>query len=356
MAIQAANIQDLVTTTLKNLGRAKWTDNSSDLRRTTAMKMLVNKSKMDMIAGEGGYEFQFNRSTGVGNTFRFVGLGAPDIVDITNHMGTGTIPWRHMTWNWAYDYREPLFNSGASRIVELIKTRRIAATGAAIIGTETAMWRAPAATDDTSIYGIPYWIVKSNTAATFANNDGFNGLAPSGYTMVAGINPTTDTRWRNYATQYTNVSKDDFIRKARRMAEYTNFTPLVDNTPTYDQGDKCEYYTNYNLYGTLVEILESQNENLGIDIAPYEGKPTFNRTKINNIPELDRDTTNPFYQIPWGVFRMKGMSGSWMKETFIPNKSDQHTISIYHTDCTLNTLCYDRRQCGVLATDTTMPS
>jgi len=353
MATQAANIADLVTTTLRELGRNRWTDNASYYRNTIALKTLINKKKTTF---DSGYEIQFNRMTGVSQSARFVGLGAEDVVTITNQMGTCSVPWRHVTWNWAYDYREPLFNSGAAKIVDLIRTRRVAAMGSAIELFERAFWRTPASSDDVTMYGIPYWIVKSNTAATIANNNGFNGLSPATSTNVAGINPNTDDKWRNYATQYTTVSKSDFIRSARRMAEMTKFTPLVDDVPQYDKGEATEFYTNYALYSTLVEILESQNDNLGADIAPMEGKPTFMRGPINVVPELDSDTTNPFYQIAWSVFCVKGLSGSWMKETVQPVVPGQHTLSAVHTDCTLNTLCYDRRKCGVLATDTTMPA
>lgn len=353
MALQAANDTDLVTTTLRELGRAKWTDNSSAYRRTIALKMIINKRKTTF---DSGYEVQFNRMVGLSNAARFVGLGAQDVVDITSQMGTGSVPWRHVTWNWAWDFREPLMNNSAAKIVDLIKTRRIAAIGSMVELLERALWRVPAATDDTTVYGIPYWVVKSNTAATFANNNGFNGLAPSGYTTVAGINPTSDTRWRNYATQYTTVSKDDFVRKARRMAEYTGFEPITEGIPQYDTGDVTEYYTNYAVSGTLVEILESQNENLGMDIAPYEGKTMFNRTKVNVVPELDSDTTNPMYQLDFGVIGAMGLQGAWMKETSVPQVPGQHTMSATHTDCTLNTLCRDRRKCGVISTDTLMPA
>ena len=353
MAFQAANDADLVTTTLRELGRAKWTDNSSSYRRTVALQKIINKRKTTF---DSGYEVQFNRMTGLSNAARFVGMGAVDVVDITTQMGTGNCPWRHVTWNWAWDFREPLMNNSPAKIVDLIKTRRVAAMGSAIELFERALWRVPLVTDDVTIFGIPYWIVKSNTAATVANNNGFNGLAPSGYTVVGNINPTTDTRWRNYATQYTTVSKDDLIRKARRMAEYTDFQPIVSDVPQYDTGDKVEFYTNYAVSGTLVEILESQNEDLGSDVAPYEGKAMFNRTVINVIPELDADTTNPFYQVDWGVFQAIGLKGAWMKETNVAQVPGQHTMSATHTDCTLNTICRDRRKNGVLATDVTMPA
>jgi len=71
---------------------------------------------------------------------------------------------------------------------------------------------------------------------------------------------------------------------------------------------------------------------------------------------LDNDTTNPFYQIDWGVMGAMGLSGAYMKETNVAVVPGQHTMSATHVDSTLNTLCYDRRRCGVLATDTGLPA
>jgi len=353
MAIQATNDADLVTSTLSELGRLKFTDLMSDYQRTVALKRLINKDKTTFDSGK---SVSFNVMTGVGGSARFVGLGAIDVVDITSNLTTGDVPWRHVTWNWAWDFREPLMNNSPAKIVDLIQTRRIGEFGSAIILFERYLWRVPATTDDTSIYGIPYWVVKSNTAATLANNDGFNGTAPSGYTTVGGINPTTYPRWRNYATQYTIVSKDDLIRKMRRMAEKTDFMPLVDEVPEYNRGNDLGYYTNYAVKATMEEILESSNENLGVDVASMENKVLFRRVPVEYIPELEQDTTNPVYQLNWGEFGAMGLKGAWMKETAVPMVPGQHTMSATHTDCTLNMFTRNRRRHGVIATDTTLPA
>lgn len=351
MAIQVTNDADLVTTTLSELGRPKFTDLMSDYQNTIALKRLLKKSKTNFDSGK---SISFNVITDHSNSARFVGLGAIDVIDITSQMTTGDVPWRHITWNWAWDFREPLMNKSPAKIVDLIQTRRIAALGSAIIKFEYAFWRVPASTDDTSPYGVPYWIVKSNTATTTA--DGFNGSVPSGYTIVGGLNPTTYPRWKNYATQYTTVSKDDLIRKWRRACMYTDFTPLVDEIPTYNTGDDYGYYTNYPVVGTLEEILESQNENLGSDVASQDGKALFRRTPVTWAKELDLDTTNPVYGINWGEFKTMGLSGAWMKETAVPTVAGQHTMSATHTDCTFNLFCRNRRRNFVLATDTTLPA
>jgi len=325
----------------------------SDYQNTIALKRVFKKGKTTFDAGP---EIAFNIITDHNDSARFVGLGESDVVDIPNIMTTGKIPWRHITWNWAIERREVAMNRSPRKIVDLAKTRRLAAFGSAIIKFEQRLWRVPASTDTVNPYGIPYYVVKSNTAATSANNDGFNGTVPSGYTTVANISPTTYPRYANYATQYTAVTKDDFVRKARRMAVYTDFMPLIEGMPTYDVGGDYMYCTNYALLGTLEELSESQNDNLGPDVASMDGKTMFRRSPVVFVKELDLDTTNPFYSLYWGEMRCCGLRDEWMKETSLPQAPGQHTISATFTDCSWNLLCRNRRRQGVIATDTTMPS
>ena len=348
-SLQASDIGDLVTTTLNELGRLKFTDLMSDYQNTIALKRTMKKGKMTFDSGKA---VSFNVITNHNDSARFVGLGATDVVDVPNVMTTGEVPWRHITWNWAIEGREEVMNASPAKIVDIVKTRRIAAFGSGIIKFEQRFWRTPSANDTTNPYGIPYWIVKSNTAVT--TNDGFNGNVPSGFTTVGGINPTTYPRWRNYATQYTAVTKDDLIRKLRRAMVYTDFMPLVDEIPTYNTGDDYAIYTNYNVLGTLEEILEDQNENLGNDIAPMDGRVLFRKTPVVWAKELDLDTTNPVYGVNWGEFKAMGLRGWWMKEYADDHVPGQHTVSATHTDSSFNWFCRNRRRNFVLATDTTL--
>jgi hypothetical protein len=353
MALQAGDLADLVTTTLKDLGRLKFTDLMSDYQNTIALKRLMKKSKMTF---DSGYEAQFNLITDHNNSFRFVGLYESDRIDVKNVMATASVPWRHSTWNWAIDGREISMNGSPAKIVDLAQARRIAAFGSAIIGFERAFWRVPAATDTTTPFGIPYYVVKSATAATSANADGFNGTLPSGYTTVAGISPTTQPRWANYADAYTAVTKDDLIRKMRRAYVYTDFMPLVDDIPSYNTGDDYGIYTNYAVLGPMEEILESQNEDLGSDVASMDGKVLFRRTPVSFVKELDLDTTNPIYMLNWGELKTQGLKGWWMKETVEEKYPGQHTVSATLTDCTYNLTCRNRRRQAVISNGTTLPA
>jgi hypothetical protein len=351
-AIQGADFADLIVTTLNQLGRLKFTDLMSTYQNTIALKRLIKKSKMTF---EGGPAVEFRVITDTNGSARAVGLAYVAISNIPNVMTFGQVPWRHVTWNWSMERRILAMNAGtAQKITDIIKVERVAAMGDAIKMFERFFWRVPATTDTLTPYGIPYYVVKSATAATSANADGFNGLVPAGYTTVAGLNPTTYPQWANYADAYTTVSKDDLIRKMRRACRYTEWTPLVDDIPQYSTGDDYGIYTNYPVMGAMEEILESQNENLGPDVASMDNKTVFQRTPITWVKELDLDTTNPVYGLNWGEMKTMGLTGEWMKETMVPVNPNQPTVQTTHTDCTYNLLCRNRRKQYVLSTGTSM--
>ena len=347
---QASGIADLITTSLPELGKLKFTDLSSDYQNTIALKRIIRQKKMTYDSGP---TVRFNVMFDTNGSARFVPMGYTAVVDIPSVMTYGEVPWRHATFNWAIEGREEIMNSGASKIVDIMQVRRLSAMGDFIKLMEQYLWRVPSSSSD-AIYGIPYWVVKSNTAVT--TNDGFNGATPSGHSTVAALSTTTYQRWKNYATQYTTVSKEDLIRKMRRASVYTDFMPLVDDMPVYNTGDDYGYYTNYAVLSVLEEILESQNENLGSDIASQDGKVVFRRGTITNVKELDLDTTNPVYGLNWGELMAQRLRGWWMKETPVPINPNQPTVSSVHVNCTLNTLCRNRRRQFVLATNTGLPA
>jgi hypothetical protein len=353
-ALQASDIADITVAVLKNLGRLKMTDLMSSYQNTVFLKRMVPKGKMTF---QGGDECQFNIITDTNHSARGVGLYYTANVNPNNVLTTGKMPWRHNTFNWAIERREIAMNSGsANKILELIKTRRIAALGDQILYYENRGWRLPAATNNVDFMGIPYWIVKSATdAQSDTSKFGFNGGAPSGYTLVANIDPTLANitpKWNNYADAYTNVTKADLIRKMEVASDMTDFMPLVDDIPQYNTGDDYGYYTTRAVRQSCKEILESQNENLGFDLDPAQGKLVYRRAPLVWVKELDSDTSSPIYGINWGTFKMMALSGEWQKETVIPVHSNQPTVQATHVDSSVNTYCVDRRRNFVISTST----
>jgi hypothetical protein len=342
--LQADSIADLVALTLRNLGKMKFTEIATDLQKHLAMKRLMKKNK---VGFDSGYGIQFQAMVGHSSAAANVGLYAQDNVNVGDVMKVLNLPWRHTTTNYAFERREIAMNRDPSRIVELLKARRIDGLISLAALMETNFWRKPSSSsDELAPYGVAYWIVKNNT-------EGFNGGIPSGFSDVAGLSPTTYPRWKNWTAQYTNVTKDDLIRKWRKAATFTDFEPPVDGIPSYDTGNGPGFFTNYDVLGTLEETLESQNDNLGPDIASQDGKVLFRRTPVTWVPVLEDDTDDPVYGIAFKSFRPVFLKGEFLKEDGPAKVAGQHTTFAVHLDCTYNFECRNRRLNFVLGKNTT---
>lgn len=356
MGVAPSAVADLMTATLTKYKKKKWTSLRTNLQKTTAFKEIFRKHK-GVDDDDGGTSITFNLAMSTNGSFRFVGLGFTATLAPPGTIIQGTVPWAGWTYNWSFDGAEPAMNRGDAMIMSIMKNRYYEAVGDMIQGVERALWRVPAAGDNLSVLGIPYYVVKTGTAATQANANGFNGLVPSGYTTVAGINPTTYPQWANYADAYTAVSKDDLVRKMRRAAEMTDFMPLVDGEPEYEAGKGYGWYMNYPVYGAFVEVAESQNDDLGPDVASMDGgKVLFRRGRLDWLPALADDTTNPIYGIDWSQMYYARMPGWWEKDIEIQKNPQQPTMNSQHTVTRTNLVCTNRRTQCVLSTGTGLPT
>lgn len=344
--IQAENVVDFVNDTLKDLGKPKFTDISSNLQRHTAMKNLLRKNRSVMESGQG---IQFNVLVGQSNAARNVALAESDNVNLVDGMVQASTVWRNSQTSYMIIGQLMAMNREPSRIVDYVKQQRIMAMISLAELMEANFWQAPASSDNKTPYGLPYWIVKNATK-------GFNGTTLTGYTTVAGLSPTTYPNWANWTAPFTNVTRDDFIRSAREGATKTDFMPPVDGIPTPNTGDEYGFYTNYAVLQPLEEALEAQNDNLGEDVASMDGKTLFRRVPVTWVPKLEADSTNPFYGINWGWFKTYILRGWWLKETDIPNTPGQHTVASHFMDLTYQFLSKNRRCHMVLSNGTTYPS
>jgi hypothetical protein len=344
--IQAENVADFVADTLKDLGKPKFTDISSNIQRHVAMKNLLRENRVVLESGQG---IQFNVLVSQSNAFRNVALAESDNVNLVDGMVQASTVWRNSQTSYMLIGQLVAMNREPARIVDYVKQQRIMALISLAEGMESNFWAAPASTDNKTPLGLPYWVVKNATK-------GFNGTTLTGYTTVAGLNPSTYPNWSNWTAPYTAVTIDDFIRTAREGATKTDFLPPVDGIPTPNTGDEYGWYTNYAVVQALEEAVMGQNDNLGPDVADMDGKTLFRRVPVTWVPWLERDSTNPFYGINWGWLKTYILRGWWMKETAIPHTPGQHTVASHFMDCTYQFVSKNRRCHMVISNGTTYPS
>lgn len=334
MPITADQILDLAATTLKDQGRFKMTQLAQDLRDYTVMNDMLKKDKVKF---DGGVAIQRNVMLNRGAAAKQVGLHGRDTVNIVDHMKTVSVPWKHTVVSYGWERREFLINKGsATKILDLVKTRRQASMLDLIEHWERQFWTLPTADDGLQINGCPYWVVKNSS-------NGFNGGTPSGYATPPG--GLTHAKWQNYTFTYGKVNKGDCLKQLRTAARKTGFKSPIDITD-YRQGNGARYriFTNDAVLDEAENLLEEQNDNLGTDLWKYDGSPTFRKSPIKTVDILNEDTADPIYMLDMSQFYPVFLEGDWMTETAPKYLDGQHNTIVVFIDATVNWICNDRRR------------
>lgn len=343
-ALQIENLGDLLTVTLADRPEPNYTDLGTALVDAPAAKQLLDDAVKTVQSGKTvNWPIRVNNGDGAEN----IALTDHDNVNIKDGFVEASTNWRESTTKYAFYEEEMLVNRKPRQIVDLIKAREDGAMAEWIELMENNFWGFPSASDSRTPLGLPYWCTKN--AST-----GFNGGIPTGYSSVAGVSPTTYSRWNNYTAQYTNVTLGDLISKLRVGAEKTKFKPLV-KTPSTNTGDRLGYFTNLTVQQKFADVADSRNDNLGPDVAKMDGKAQFRGAVVEYIPKLDDDTTDPIYQLNWGVLKCVRMSGKWKKRRVLSPYPGQRNVVAVFIDSMYQFVCFNRRLLAVFATGTTYP-
>ena len=335
MPLQYSGIDDAVIAAQRNLGRGKFTDAASDIQKYVAFKHLMRSAHVQTTE-EYGQSWQV--LTEDNDSAAWVGLYNSDDTNVNDGLQKATVDMRHLTGNWSYDQREIDLNvrNAAARIVSLVKVRRAQCYISQAKKLEAAFWTLPSASDTVTMYGVPYYIVRSADAA------GFNGGNPSGYSDCAGIDSDVYTTWKNYTARYVSLTYTDIVQKLEAACIKTMWEPPVDIND-YNTGNSVGLYTNYDVVEGLIALVRAQNDNLGRDLAYSSGKVLFRSTPVTYVPYLDSVSTDPVYGINWGDFKIL-IDKKWFLREDPPEKvAGKHTVRSVFVDSTVQLKNTNRR-------------
>ena len=341
MGLAHSQIDDLVLLTQNNLiKKGAFVDMQTDLTDHVGVRELW-KNRKKAFAGGDNWEFEVQMDHN--HSARVVGLYERDGHALQDTMKKGEVSVRHINASYLYDLHEKSFQRGGHAIVDLIKTKYTAMMVSWFELLEQILWTKPEDSSDLKTpYGIAYWVTKAAT-------EGFNGLNPVGFSDRAGISSTDYPRFKNYAAKYATVEKEDLVRKMRTAHRRIKFRSPVSHT-TPDLGNMGNgIYLNDTVIGLLEEILETQNMNLGNDLASKDGKTLFKGTPLTYAPKLDDDSSDPIYMLDWkslacGV--MEGWENNLSKPMPVP---DMHNVRRVDLDASLNLVCTDVRRQAVFS-------
>ena len=345
--LTAQDITDLVRGTLRELGPMRFQQIAQSL---PFYEVFSKWFKKDKVGWDNGIGIQRTLMARLDNAAaRHVGFAETDQVNLIDVLEQMTVDWRHATTSWGLIYQtDILMNRGKSRIFDIVKARRAAALLGLVEELEARAWASPPDSTDKKLpYGIKYWLVYNTTT-------GFSGGAPSGHTTVGGINPASVTTFKNWSQKYAVVSKADVIKKMRtafRNCRFISPVPVQD----YRGGltERYRIYVNESTLSSFEDVGESQNENLGKDVASMDGQIVFKKTPIVWVPTLDAQTENPIYGVDHSTFYPVVLVGDYLREGDPIPVPGQHNCYLVNADLTYNFLCVDRRRNFVLSTSNT---
>ena len=352
MTLHLSGIQDIVNSTLKELGRGRIQQVAQSLVGYPTCDYFFRREGDGRMVLDDGYEVQRSVWIKTQNVASSGGLWEADpVLNVENLTATASAPWRYYKAYWAMDQREVDVNSGPSRIFEMIKVRRNNAWLKLIEKLDNHLWTLPSASATTDLYGIPYAVVKNSST-------GFNGGHPSGYSDVYNISRTTYTNWKNYTATYTTVTKSDLITTMRTGYRAMRFQDIEGlSLQDYRKGrDRYVNFVNTDTMAGFENVGEAQNENLGRDVAPFEGAKdvyrfegslTFRRKPIVYVPQLDTDTDDPVYSLDLSTWCMYVRRAFNMKQTGPVEVADNHNAFSYWYDLACQLMCVDPRRNGV---------
>ncbi len=344
MGLTAADIADLVNGTLQDTDAGNLVDLSSDLQEYVFADELLDSKKVKYDSGK---SLQINLMTDDGGQARNTTLTSTDNYNIVNVLATGSIPWRTANTFWAVDMRVVDMNKGAAQITDYMMTQRATSWVSWAKLEEQNFWTGPAdgTTDVTSPFGVRYYIVYNAT-------EGFNGGDPFSGVGAAGILTASQPRWKNYTANYTAISKDDLVRKIRKAMGKTNFISPKKAGLTKKEL-KYGMYTNLDVELELETQLQKQNDNLGSDLAQYDGQVHIRKVPLTRVPFFDSYTTsNPVYLIDWTTFYPCYLEGWYAKQTGAREVKGAHNQVAVDVDFVRNFKCENRRkQCLIAMAD-----
>jgi hypothetical protein len=367
MSLHAEGIGDLLTGTLRHLGRFKFNQIATRIQHYEAFSRIMRKQKVQFDDGVG---IQRTIMTDHSGAARQTELFDTDEVSVQDVLTTMNVPWRHTTTNFAYEKREMMMNRGSSRIVSLIKARRADCMIGLAEHMEDEFWRdfasATEAADDKRVFSLPYWITyhdygETSTGADSVAQDGDDH--PYFSSGRGGLSTSDHSRWANWTGKYANISKNDAIPAMRKMYRKCRFKSPV-SIPDFRRGagDQYRIYCGEEEIRGFEDLGEAQNENLGRDLASMDGQMTFRKNPIVWVPKLDETTPYnyttyaPIYFVNWAFFYPVFLRGDYLRETGPKDAPNQHNVLTVHVDCTWNILCTDLRCQGVLSKATNRPS
>lgn len=333
--IQADQIDGLIKTTQRHIERDR---KASIAERLTKYVGVTNLFKPNKVTVTDGYGIEWNMTTDHSNTAMQVGLFDTIAPATAIHQVRFNLPWRHSRAHVSWDLREIAMNRSPARILNYIKEKIFEMDVAWLELLEGQIWNAPVAGDDQSVMGIGYWIFSPQDAGTSVAATAWASTStgarvnlnlaafPAGAGNVSRVTYGRSAPWYQ---NYVAVTYGDLFKKMRRGFDETDFETPVSYSKLQDGNTRFGIYCTQEDQRSAADECRLQNENVGTDLAYYDGKAMIRGVAITGVPKINEidaakaTPTHPFIQIDWSQKRPFCLEGFENYETTETGGSNQ---------------------------------
>jgi len=362
MGVDNSALADLIATTLKDLPKKQF-----EVMWTYQNYEFCNIYQKHRRQIDGGTSIQRNVVLDNNGRARYRRLYDTDQPTVDSNQHEIDVPWTQIGVDYSWDVLELLRQRNSSKgFINLIESRRTTAMWDLADLLEERGWLTPtSATDKKYPYGVPYYVNYLDNGST---TGGFNAQTiryqgGTTGTICAGIDASSEPKWRNYADIYTKVD-NSLLRKLRQAVRRTRFRPApFVNKPGMDNvGNPIKLYADDSTCTELEDLGDKRDDNNGPkDLAGKmlhneDGTVYFNRMPVVYVPPLDDVTVTdgggnsaspaPIYCVDWTKLIPFVQDGYWMEEGEPMFDRSQHTTATVFLDGSHNNMCINRRTAG----------
>lgn len=362
--VASSDLLDLINTTRERLPAGDFTVTQEFQKYTVMDKWFAQ----DRVQYRGGRKIVENAQFDDNGNAQFVRPMQRRSIHAVDTQDQFEAPWVMADTHWTITRQEILRNRGPEGFVDMVKSRRIAALMSLANKLETRCWMAPDSTsDDLNPMGLKYWIVPLDSSSAGA---GFYGCHADGFTDKGGIQAATanantptcsggEPMWRNYVaggatstTEYYLTINDAAINTMRRCMYKTHFvSPLVVDDLINGPAADYRIYCNVDTKIEYEDHVDEKNEGAGYggDADKFAGLVAFKRVPISEEPQLEDDTTNPFYFVNHSHFYPFVQEGEYLREDETRNPDEYPDTFVTWVNLAFNFIMRNAREQAVMS-------
>lgn len=272
-------------------------------------------------------------------------------VTVRNQQTLITAEWVQVLTRYSISRQEILRNRKKAGYISMLKSKRVASMVDLANLLELRAWASPENASDTlNPQGLPFWLNKvdasvSSTGDYIGQTARFNDGTTT-TTTIGGINTANESHWRNWAFTYDAIDAD-FVKRLREAFFATDFqAPVIADDLVKGPLSNYRIYMGRRVLVEFTDLTTRQNDNLGSDLAPFEGNVSFRKVPIFHTPQINDDTDDPVYGVNHEFFFPYVLEGDWLREGEPETDVEQPSVFTTTIEGSYQYFCTNKREAG----------